>query len=394
MESVSASSFFLEGVLKAPPLADVRRAETLRSYGEMCRGMRADKNRAGGTVRAVFAPGETIFPDCNEDVLCGAFPPADEVIFVLPGGGSGFSQVEERLCGLYASCRAKRLDGTLQGTDFLVARSLSEAMKHCLIESSAGDSIIVFSDKQALSETKFDVDFITGKSQVPKDLKPFSFFKTGGRSYSGGERFIVGSGSNLWISDLSTDVDFVKSSGPASVPGSTLRIPWMAGIPGTLGGWVKMNAGAFGHSISEVVSRVKVDGRWIEKRECGFSYRSSSIEGVIEDVELDDEKISRLQNESRFKDFLSRRRSFPGRTCGSVFKNPPHGEAAGSLLEKSGAKNLSCGGAFVWSGHANVIVAGNGANSSDILVLASMMRRKVRELFDISLELEIRFADG
>jgi UDP-N-acetylmuramate dehydrogenase len=158
----------------------------------------------------------------------------------------------------------------------------------------------------------------------------------------------------------------------------------MTGIPGTVGGWVKMNAGAFGHSISEKITRVKVDARWISKDDCAFSYRHSGISGVIEEVEFENLGVD---NESA-EDYLNRRKRFPPRTCGSVFKNPP-GDFAGRLLEEAGAKSLRVGGAYVWEEHANVIVAGESATSSDILALAGLMREKVRYRFGVELEPEI-----
>ncbi|MBQ8126329.1 MAG: hypothetical protein IJ173_10715, partial [Kiritimatiellae bacterium] len=199
-------------------------------------------------------------------------------------------------------------------------------------------------------------------------------------------RVIAGAGSNMWISDLTTDAEYVKVAGPAGAAGATLGIPWMAGVPGTIGGWVKMNAGAFGHSISEVVRRVKVDGRWIDRADCGFGYRTSAIAGVIEDVEWE---LGGVAAAEPARAFLARRRKFPARCCGSVFKNPP-GDFAGRLLEAAGAKGLRVGGAFVWEEHANVIVAGDGATSSDILALARLMQLRVRDRFGVVLEPEIR----
>ena len=99
-------------------------------------------------------------------------------------------------------------------------------------------------------------------------------------------RIWIGAGANTWKSDLNLNVEYVKTEGPANAPGASLGIPWMAGIPGTIGGWVKMNAGAFGHSISEVIAKVKVDGKWLSAAECGFSYRHSDITGEIQDVIL------------------------------------------------------------------------------------------------------------
>ena len=193
----------------------------------------------------------------------------------------------------------------------------------------------------------------------------------------------IGAGSNTWRSDLATDEDYVRTKGPADAPGVSLGIPWMAGIPGTIGGWIKMNAGAFGHSISETVRRVKIDSRWIPAEECGFAYRHSDISGEIQDVEFDFAKagLPLLATDPRAyaqdaSAYLSRRRKFPPGTKGSVFKNPP-GDFAGRLLEEAGAKSLRVGGAYVWAEHANVIVAGPDSTASDFLALARLMARAV-----------------
>ena len=85
---------------------------------------------------------------------------------------------------------------------------------------------------------------------------------------------------------------------------------------------------------------------------------------------------------------LARRAKFPAGTYGSFFKNPP-GAFAGRLLEEAGAKGLRVGGAYVWSGHANVIVRGEGATGSDVLALARLMRNRVFFRFGISLEPEV-----
>ena len=160
----------------------------------------------------------------------------------------------------------------------------------------------------------------------------------------------------------------------------------MAGIPGTLGGWVRLNAGAFGHSIGEFVESVSLaGGRTLGHGECGFSYRHSDIDGLIVDVKLRNAGPSA----ETAQDFLSRRRAFPARCCGSVFKNP-EGDSAGRLLEAAGAKGLRVGGAGVWAEHANVIVAGEGCTSSDILALARLMSRAVLHKFNTRLEPEIR----
>ena len=153
-----------------------------------------------------------------------------------------------------------------------------------------------------------------------------------------------------------------------------------------------MNAGAFGDSFGNHVASVTVqldDGteRILRAADCGFAYRHSSISGLITDVMLKPAPAGDVT--ARPADFLARRKIFPPRTCGSVFKNPPEAPA-GKLLEETGCKSLHVGGAYVWQEHANVIVAGDGCSSSDILALARLMAARVRNRFGIMLESEIR----
>ena len=260
---------------------------------------------------------------------------ADEVIFCLAKGNAAARQ--------YADCRA-RLAGAARPRLFL-ARSRAEAEEH--VRNSDGDPI------------------------PPR-------------------RIWIGQGTNTWKSDLNLSVEYVRTTGPADAPGASLGIPWMAGIPGTVGGWIKMNAGAFGHSISGVLAEVKVDGRWIPASACGFAYRHSDIVGEIQDFKLKGESSTvRLSTSATAEDFLAKRRRFPSGTYGSFFKNPP-GDFAGRLLEEAGAKDLRVGGASVWSEHANVIVRGDGATASDVLALAVLMREAVRTRFGVALEPEVQ----
>lgn len=196
----------------------------------------------------------------------------------------------------------------------------------------------------------------------------------------------------MWFSDCATDCDIVKAppDSQAARPGASLlaahpELSFMAGMPGTIGGWAKMNAGAFGDSFGNHVEYVIADGKRIPASECGFAYRSSSIEGLVTEVGL---KPSAASNGTP-AEYIARRKRFPPRTCGSVFKNPSPHQPAGKLLEECGAKSLRVGGAYVWEGHANVIVAGEGCTSSDIFALARIMAARVRDRFGIALEPEI-----
>ncbi len=279
----------------------------------------------------------------------------------VPGGTSA---------DLYAAFRA----GAPQPAALHLARSALEAWRHVFLTRRDDDLVLLLGAGdliQLVPRIQADLSGVP----PPTDERRTVF---------------IGAGSNTWRSDLATDETFVRTLHPAGVPGASLGIPWMVGIPGTIGGWIKMNAGAFGHSISEVLRRVKVEGVWRTAAECGFGYRTSAIEGEIQDAEFDDDAIARARTEGpSAAEYLSRRRKFPAGTKGSVFKNPP-GDFAGRLLETAGAKGLRVGGAYVWEEHANVIVSGEGATSSDFLALAQLMAARVRHQFGVELQPEVR----
>ena len=312
----------------------------------------------GGTLRVLFQPHRY----SRTKALLGAFPSAfeaaDEV--VLCPTYAAFEQPVEGgdVADMYAECRAA-------GLNVRLARSCEEAWTHARRSRRPGDVTLVLGAG----------DIVSRLNELPP------------------ARIWIGAGANTWMSDLDIGVEYVRTTGPAGLPGATLGIPWMAGIPGTIGGWVKMNAGAFGHSISEVVSRVKVDGVWIDAADCGFGYRRSGIDGEIQDVEWDDARLSAARSQGVAADYLARRCKFPPGTFGSFFKNPP-GDHAGRLLESVGAKGMRVGGAYVWDGHANVIVRGEGATPSDVLALARLMRNRVFFRLGVKLEPEVAGLDG
>ncbi len=331
--------------------------------------------------------------------LCDEFPPAfaaaDEVVLAPV-----YPAFEEPLLGgdiadLYAAFRG-------QAPQVILARSLDEGWRHLFLTARPGDILMLLGAgdiinlvprvKKEMAGWKF-----TDRAWTP--LAPHSFFRTGGQTCGGGEKVIVGMGSNTWFSDCATDIDIVQvpSDRLAARPGASLladhpELAFMVGIPGTVGGWTKMNAGAFGDSFGnhiESVEVVQADGsvRTIPAADCGFAYRRSSIPGLITSVTLKPAPAGGAA--ARPADFLARRKSFPPRTCGSVFKNPPDAPA-GKLLEETGCKSLRVGRAHVWQEHANVIVAEDGCTSSDILALARLMAARVRDRFGVVLEPEIR----
>ena len=346
-------------------------------------------------LRVLFQPHRYSRTKALRDEFPPAFAAADEVVLAPV-----YPAFEEPLLGgdiadLYAAFRE-------QTPQVLLARSTDEGWRHLFLTARPGDILMLLGAgdivnlvprvKEEMAGWKF-----TDRAWTP--LAPRSFFRTGGETCGGGVQVIVGMGSNTWFSDCATDIEIVQvpSDRSAARPGASLlaghpELAFMAGIPGTVGGWAKMNAGAFGDSFGNHVESVEVmlaDGtvRTIPAADCGFAYRHSAIPGLITSVTL--KPAPSGGTSARPADFLARRKSFPPRTCGSVFKNPPDA-SAGKLLEEAGCKSLRVGGACVWQEHANVIVAGDGCTSSDILALARLMAARVRARFGVALEPEIR----
>ena len=315
-------------------------------------------------TKALLANFPAAFEAADETILCPTY-----AAFEKPVEGGDVAD-------LYKVCREQGT-GNVGARRLFLARSCGEAWEHAFRSMKDGDLALLLGAG----------DIINLVPRVVADLSHPSQSSHPSQLSQPMRRIFIGAGSNTWKSDLNLNVEYVKTTGPASAPGASLGIPWMVGIPGTIGGWIKMNAGAFGHSISEVVEKVKVDGKWIPAAECGFAYRHSDIAGEIQDVilKVKDSGEGEQRNSSYY---LSRRKNFPTGTFGSFFKNPP-GDYAGRLLEAAGAKDLKVGGAYVWGEHANVIVRGEGATPSDVLALARLMRNRVLFRFGISLEPEV-----
>lgn len=171
----------------------------------------------------------------------------------------------------------------------------------------------------------------------------------------------------------------------------------LTGIPGSIGGAVKMNAGGkfgdIGASV-ESVSLMDNDGVVFEKSkpELVFDYRCTNIaakvivEAKIELVESDPEQLLKTTKEI----WIYKKNSQPltSKNAGCVFKNP-RGLSAGALIDRAGLKNLQIGGAKVSEKHANFIITHEGCTSSDVTRLIDAIRQRVKEEVDIELELEI-----
>jgi len=175
-------------------------------------------------------------------------------------------------------------------------------------------------------------------------------------------------------------------------------LEFAAGIPGTLGGAVVMNAGAHGMCMADVVERVTVQGRGgravLQRDELEFTYRSSSLRGrdlVVVEAVLNLRPSSGAEVRQRMQALLEVRRRTQPRglpSAGSFFRNPP-GVAAGFLIEQAGCKGMRVGGAEVSPVHANFLVNLGGATAADILALAARVRERVAERFGLWLEPEV-----
>ena len=335
-----------------------------------------------GTLRVLFQPHRYSRTKALLQDFPAAFEGADEV--VLCPTYAAFEQPVEGgdIADLYRACRERFNAETRRRGEvsLFLSRSCDEAWEHAFNSMREGDLTLLLGAG----------DIINLVPQIHRDLDSASLRLCASNPTPRRREIWIGQGSNTWKSDMNLSVEYVKTSGPAGAPGASLGIPWMAGIPGTVGGWIKMNAGAFGHSISEVLAEVKVDGRWLPASACGFSYRHSDITGEIQDFKLNSNYSAvRLPTSPSAEAYLAKRKKFPAGTYGSFFKNP-EGDFAGRLLEAAGAKELRVGGASVWSEHANVIVRGEGATASDVIALARLMRNRVFFRFGVRLEPEVQ----
>ena len=170
----------------------------------------------------------------------------------------------------------------------------------------------------------------------------------------------------------------------------------LAGIPGTLGGAVIMNAGAYGGEISDHMLDVTVlrDGetRTLKREEAGFRYRGSDLRGDIvlsarfRFPEGDEEQLKARRKELLLKRNAAQPVQHPN--AGSIFKNP-EGRFAARLIEDCGLKGFTSGGAQVSEQHANFIINTGGATAADVLDVIRHVRETVRVCTGVSLELEI-----
>lgn len=220
-------------------------------------------------------------------------------------------------------------------------------------------------------------------------LKKRVIFNRQGSFEVDGLWIVADSGANL--------AEIVRTSVKKHLSG----LEYLAGIPGTLGGAIFGNAGAFGRQIGDIVKEVEYwkEGKIIRTKRIGFGYRDSQFKregGIILRAWLKLERGTGRETKIMEEVISLRKKKHPpkGTACaGSFFKNVilPNGEkiAAGLLLDRAGAKGLSVGDARVFEGHANFIINAGNATAKDILALAEKMKKRVKQVFGITLEEEV-----
>lgn len=234
--------------------------------------------------------------------------------------------------------------------------------------------------------------------------------------------FILGKGSNTLFSDKEFNGVIIKldklnnfkikqteiyvESGmilsklvQASVKNELTGLEFAIGIPGTIGGAIYMNAGAYGNNMSNIVKSVivlneKFQIKEIPLEELKFDYRYSIFQAnknlicVAANIKLEhgnhDEIASKIK-----ENLLKRKNSQPLEypSAGSVFRNP-EGNYAGKIIEELGLKGKIIGGAEISTKHANFIINKNNASSSDILNLIKLVQKEVKDKYKIDLKLE------
>ena len=237
--------------------------------------------------------------------------------------------------------------------------------------------------------------------------------------------FVLGNGSNLLVSDagfrgvilqIGSKMNRVTVEGNVIVAqaGASMAqiartameheltgMEFASGIPGTIGGGVVMNAGAYGGELSQIVTQVNVvnsEGGIMEldNETMEFGYRTSTIRNnpfTVTEVILRLEKGDRQQIRERMEELAGKRREkqpleYP--SAGSTFKRPA-GHYAGQLIMEAGLRGLQCGGAKVSDKHCGFVINTGNATAEDVRKLIREVQARVKDQFNVDLETEVLF---
>lgn len=236
--------------------------------------------------------------------------------------------------------------------------------------------------------------------------------------------FLLGAGSNLLISDkgvrgvvikLGEGFDYAHAKNDYILAGAGVSLAKLAaeaknaemtglefasGIPGSLGGAIFMNAGAYGGEMKDVideVSYIDADGtvKTVKGADCGFGYRKSIFSDggkIIVSAKLTLKKGNKDEIVALMRDLNARRKEkqpleFP--SAGSTFRRP-EGHFAGALIQEAGLKGTRCGGAEVSKKHAGFIINADNATAQDVIDLISHVQKVVKEKHGVDLEPEVK----
>lgn len=239
--------------------------------------------------------------------------------------------------------------------------------------------------------------------------------------------FILGRGSNILINDKGFDGLVIKIQNTKhkiqttkivaeagtnlgklvgeSVKAGLSGLEWAVGIPGTVSGAVRGNAGAFGSSMADLIKTIEIFDiadfkiKTLENKNCKFGYRDSIFKHnknlIILSTELELKRGNREKSKNLIKGYLKQRKEkqvieYPSAGC--VFKNPKD-FSAGYLIEQCGLKGRKIGKAMISKKHANFIVNLGGAKAEDVKKLINLCKGEVKKKFGIELKEEIEYLD-
>jgi UDP-N-acetylmuramate dehydrogenase len=231
----------------------------------------------------------------------------------------------------------------------------------------------------------------------------------------------LGRGSNVLVSDggfdglvvmLADQFAEIEVVGTTVTAGAAAKLPvvartaaqaglagfaWAVGVPGSVGGAVRMNAGGHGAEMADTVTEAEVldlaagERKWLRVDELDFSYRHSAIEAsdLVLSVRLELQEGDPVQGTAEMREVVKWRREHQpgGQNAGSVFTNPAD-DSAGRLIDSAGLKGFRIGSAEVSEKHANFIQADAGGRAADVLAVMNEIVRRVHDIHGVILQRE------
>ena len=280
----------------------------------------------------------------------------------------------------------------------------------------------IFIDEPMKKHTTFKIggnaDYLLLPDSIEQILDCIKICKENNIDY-----YVMGNGSNLLVTDKGfrgAIIKILKNFNDITIKGNIITaksgatlsaiakkaydnsltgLEFASGIPGTIGGGVSMNAGAYGGELKDVVKTVTVlkDNEIVtlDNKECNFEYRNSRIlkeRLVVLEVSLElktgdkEEILSKMKENTKSR---NEKQPVEYASAGSTFKRP-HNNFAGKLIMEAGLSGKTIGGASISQKHCGFIINKGDATCEDVLKLADFACKEVKEKFDIELEKEIR----